>query len=895
MHKQNFDLKLELFHRREKQAALEDKIEQLASDKERLEAQNKELEADSARHAQAHAALVQEVDKRDKAVQEAVSMIVTLESEKDALTKDLNVLREFARNYLNAELDPSLASNTPRNESDDNLTPTSTGNKARSVSKMPSFVSQASQRTANLRDVWLGARASPMSSVRAVSGVSRVEAEPLAVMPSEVEHAQSNRLTSPSLSDLSESSFQSVYGQRCLEHSELGPDLDLGFNDAGDQQYLMGEDSARAAARVSEQDRSLRLLATPKPRIVTPTRLAQYRYEDQLGGDDGDDDNVPKQPAPARNNLFTSITDIIGPGSPMAATQRSFRASAGSNNSSSSSGTKTQHTPGSAVPPVARYASRPRDDKRDSLRRVIVDTRLSHDQGLPPTPDTISTTTLSGFKHSDDVLMAARAQQQSLVSRDAIGNGGVSLSPLHRGSIPTTPLITHDGTGRHLDGGSQASLPRRRPRSASETTVSRDWEESGDEDASSDAHSLESSLDIWLRESSKSATDRREPSSPFATPESLGIDEDLRVVTHPHPHYYEDHRLSASSAMTERTLLRQKSTSTGRQSNASGHYSQRAASGAWSAAGGSSSGSGAMAHDAATPLSPAGAIQAALFATLGGPDPPPPGRRSSLQAKTGGGRSPMTVSRPASTQPYRGTTSSSSSHAEFGMPSTVRPPPTPDTRKQYPPVSGPARGRLNLFRRSMSAAPTMSSVGNVPLSPASRAPSPGGANDSITAPTPTRALSSWGRRGSISEDDRATPPPIHRQRGNSISISTPNSSNTARDVAEGASLIGSIGSVSSGSVGSVSTISVSYKVPPPAETTRSRSPLHISTVLGRGAAGLSPVSAAAMQSPSQQQQQQQHYHHHVGAYLPLPPPPSASSKKKWLPFGRSNSLRTRAA
>ena len=79
LHKQNFDLKLELFHRRERQSVLEERIETLQSGKTQMENMNDKL--------------VVELEKRDKAVEEAVAMIIVLETQVERLFKEREMVR----------------------------------------------------------------------------------------------------------------------------------------------------------------------------------------------------------------------------------------------------------------------------------------------------------------------------------------------------------------------------------------------------------------------------------------------------------------------------------------------------------------------------------------------------------------------------------------------------------------------------------------------------------------------------------------------------------------------------------------------------------------------------------------------------------------------------------
>jgi chromosome segregation ATPase len=79
LHKQNFDLKLELYHRRERQTSLEDRVEALESEKGEVENLNDRL--------------MEELEKRDKAVTEAVAMIIRLEAQVEELMAEREIVR----------------------------------------------------------------------------------------------------------------------------------------------------------------------------------------------------------------------------------------------------------------------------------------------------------------------------------------------------------------------------------------------------------------------------------------------------------------------------------------------------------------------------------------------------------------------------------------------------------------------------------------------------------------------------------------------------------------------------------------------------------------------------------------------------------------------------------
>ncbi|KAJ4415910.1 hypothetical protein N0V85_002490 [Neurospora sp. IMI 360204] len=188
LHKQNFDLKLELFHRREKQTALEELIEKLELEKEQLRSEQRETQ-------DINDVLLEELEKKDKAVEEAVAMIVTLESRIENLLKEREMVRQVeAEGFYSSDHDASHS----RNETPD----TPRAGEQKVLHRMPSFLTEPTENTETLRNVYLGVRASEL-------GLGRL---------SEEESPETNRtefikVGSPALSLLSESSFLSIYGQ----------------------------------------------------------------------------------------------------------------------------------------------------------------------------------------------------------------------------------------------------------------------------------------------------------------------------------------------------------------------------------------------------------------------------------------------------------------------------------------------------------------------------------------------------------------------------------------------------------------------------------------------------------------------------------------------------------
>ncbi|OTA90086.1 hypothetical protein M434DRAFT_78518, partial [Hypoxylon sp. CO27-5] len=182
LHKQNFDLKLELFYRREKQMNLEERVEKLESQyskimdaNSKLQSQYQELETRYREAMEINDNMLVEMEQKDKAIGDAVGVIVTMEAHIDELVRQRDMVRQVE------------ADGPYRHSPSDGSNPES------SLARMPSFLSDHSQQTENLRNAVLKARSSGMH-LRRVSGSS--------ADPSEI-----NRIASPSLSILSESSF----------------------------------------------------------------------------------------------------------------------------------------------------------------------------------------------------------------------------------------------------------------------------------------------------------------------------------------------------------------------------------------------------------------------------------------------------------------------------------------------------------------------------------------------------------------------------------------------------------------------------------------------------------------------------------------------------------------
>ncbi|KAK0613536.1 hypothetical protein B0T14DRAFT_569569 [Immersiella caudata] len=722
LQKQNWNLKLELFHRREKQTALEARVEALEKEKEERDELNDRL--------------VQEMEKRDKAIEEAVEMIVTLEARVEQLHREREMVRRIEHDGYYHGGDSPSPEMTPKRKMPPFDDP-------KVLNRMPSFLSDFSENTANLRNVYLGVRGSVLSLPRMADDAHDAE---------RMEH---NGVSSPTLSVLSESSFVSVYGQKKTDETSLPADDGVSSVD--------GPARDRGAS-VSESTKA----STPsKPRRSSASR------------------------SPFNLGQFQNIHRVLDmTGSPLQRLERLEQAltAMGEASRPPTSNQDKSLAPPAQQPQPAPAQRKTKQEKREALERVITGhLGRDHNHGLPPTPDTISTSTLRRFKNSNDTL----SQEQSLVNERsylALSETTVSQVSDVDGDRRAQPASTTAFDGRRtlpLDGTARpfSASPLPRPRSAGETTISRqrgreDW----DSDASDggDADSMASSFDPWLRESLK--PDHLDALRPANSASQAGPGKQPGRIS---PDLFSFPTSSGGWA-------------------ADAMYGSLGGTGYIGAMGGMGPGMPPPMADALDALGeslPAPFFGSGIATPVvghGNAPPPPPNRRSSLHAQTGvtfsTGSNPASPARasPMSSRvkrsPIRGDRTRSNSIDLRPASSNLRdigirqdramtvppkqmhlpPPVAPEAPSQqallkqrhYPPTASQPprpRGLNNLFRRSTGSA-----------EPPQTAPSSAPPTETIfkNLPTPMMGLPSWGRRSSLIDDDResATPPPILRNK-----------------------------------------------------------------------------------------------------------------------------------
>ncbi|KAI0161592.1 hypothetical protein GGR57DRAFT_362937 [Xylariaceae sp. FL1272] len=478
LHKQNFDLKLELFHRREKQTSLEARVQTLEIEVSELKDRQKLLTTES--------------EQKDKALQEAVTLIVRFEAHIDSLLRE----KELRSRIEGEDAAPDLTFNNSGAEFFRTTTPSFHDGDVsqmdlKAIARMPSFLSERSAQTENLRNVVLQSRGS-LLHMRKVSEVSASSAEV----------SELNRVASPSLSLLSESSFVSIYGSKDgheesahVPHLKDSPSMDGAFDDR------------------SPTPTTKTAMNAPFHSIdTTPRHLHNARTMAKPGQELGN------------NNAVTA-------GSPLRRLEKPRGSAYVENVSRPSTSGRARAvvtpTPG-RQPEVSRPLLHSKPDKRQQLQSVVTNCPapkdLANSHVLPPTPDTVSSSVLrrhNNHSNSQDSLPSLprqviaqmpgfaaprsdnseRRQSTGVQQPRAAINARMSLNTALPAPDINADLFAHFGDLAR-------SLPQR-PRSAAETTISHTRTQSllsdseSDTDGGADAHSDTDSNDYWMRESYK--------------------------------------------------------------------------------------------------------------------------------------------------------------------------------------------------------------------------------------------------------------------------------------------------------------------------------------------------------------------------------------------------------
>ncbi|KAK4124681.1 hypothetical protein N657DRAFT_571830, partial [Parathielavia appendiculata] len=448
LHKQNFDLKLELYHRRERQTALEERLE-------RLEREAKERD-------DLNDSLVKELEKRDKAVEEAISMILALEKRVEQLLLERKMVRQVeAAGSAYPPIDSGVATPEPRKHTKFDPSPFSD---AKTPIRMPSFVSDRSENTENLRSVYLNALAgeSALTLPRLTEGTpDTTRMDP--------------RLASPALSELSESSFISIYGH--------GRAVDLS-SPPGNSPWPW-DGSSRPSLSAVESPTRVKTATPSRQHRPSSSRAASGQYHN-IG------DVLDGGPSPLQRLERLEVARATAKGSPRPSTA-----------------SKEKDQSPLARPSTTHAQPKTKMEKREALERVLNQGHFSSLQTLPPTPDTLSTTTLPQNEtpskdYSPDQERSHTCELQTSTLR-ATGREEQNSSTQPAQHLSTTAFESR----RHLHptNAPTEAADNRQFRPPSETANARTRDANGGGDARPRAthrrDSTTSSVDTWLRESMK--------------------------------------------------------------------------------------------------------------------------------------------------------------------------------------------------------------------------------------------------------------------------------------------------------------------------------------------------------------------------------------------------------
>lgn len=345
INKQNFDLKLEVFHRRQRNEVLESKVEKF----QELEADNEELQS-------INEELVLELEKRDVAIQEAVGLICELEAKNEELQMAV-VKMDFTQSSSTSDPEPvkqgngiigsSLSTISEHSLSaPDTLSPP----KAKSARRLPSFIRDTKKSTNVLRSMY--------SNDGNASFVSLARPSSLFSGDCDDDYLDRQMTNSPRLSILSESGFSSVYGGH--KH-QISSDTDE-----------KGEDAEPSLPKISSNSPTQR-----------ESRL--YKWLDER--------NMPRTPSPKATTANDKISSI---GEVLSEVPNSSRDRNPAETTSAGQDPREQRTPEKRQ---SKHARSPEKRTVSPSFGPIFGSAV-----LPPTPDTMSTATMDANSSTPSII-----------------------------------------------------------------------------------------------------------------------------------------------------------------------------------------------------------------------------------------------------------------------------------------------------------------------------------------------------------------------------------------------------------------------------------------------------------------------------------------------------------
>lgn len=385
-------------------------------------------------------------------------MIISLEGRNELLLRDREMVRQLdADSSLISQLiqsPPSALVNhgtTPK--SHDNSLPAGKHDLAR----MPSFVSERTENTENLRNVYLDTQAN-------FSSLSKTDSR-----------RGNNGFVSPSMSILSESSFLSIYGQKTAPENSSPPDIPR------NAQSRLGSNGQRSVSMPTGN--------------FTPSKP-------QRSDRPGDRDDIKRlvETGDTTSSLqkLEELEDLInttptGHGAPQTTVARN-----------------EVEKPMTVRPIKPQPLLRVRNSKEQALptRKTLSEEPFANQPALPPTPDTMTGSMIGRSQTwGDTPRRGGTPEEQRYPALPRLTVEQTDETEAHhwrfKPAVVAQPPSITAFTGRQDVPGAAYYENRlsalRRPRSADETTISRhnnDWDSCSDDDVCSEA----SSFDYWMRE-----------------------------------------------------------------------------------------------------------------------------------------------------------------------------------------------------------------------------------------------------------------------------------------------------------------------------------------------------------------------------------------------------------
>ncbi|KAF2716998.1 hypothetical protein K431DRAFT_200577, partial [Polychaeton citri CBS 116435] len=372
--KENFALKLELDHRRENTAKLQEQLESMQAQTARAS----KIESEHAELLHINSQLVTELEKRDKAIEEAMDIICDLEDKVAFLEENACASRPTTANadsgYAGTEShevsNPSSPPELQREARSKNTRHRPSPIAAASVAREPSFMASKKPSTQALRNVYLqtGQELQAIKSFHSL--ISQREGGV------DIDEAV---LNSPRLSVLSESSFESMYSPK-----KANPDRHVweGSEDDGPEHDKLA--AAKSQAAHLRED--------------SISRVSQWMAERELD----EEEETPSKPERVR--LPTKDAKAVAPPNPsqLPKLQRSNGQSHFQSLNDALSSAKLQERP--TRPIVVNPTSKPyqssavrqmakHNPKTPTMGGAMFGTPL-----LPPTPESASTRMLRGSR-----------------------------------------------------------------------------------------------------------------------------------------------------------------------------------------------------------------------------------------------------------------------------------------------------------------------------------------------------------------------------------------------------------------------------------------------------------------------------------------------------------------